>query len=203
MNVRLISTILVLGISVTSIPLASAAERGGYFGISVGETDAGLSVSDFNDGGVTSGSVDDSDTGWKLFGGFRFSENLAIEGGLFNLGEVTFDGVSNGTGILFAAGPVSLDTEVDGLFVAVVGTIRFNKVGLFGKGGLHMWDADLDLVDSDGSFSASDDETDPMYGIGVEFEASDKIAVRGAFEVFTDILDQDVDLLSIGVLISP
>lgn len=207
MQTRLLPIMFVLAVSLifslTHIPSAVAAEAGGYFGASIGETDAGLGVSDFNDGSIISGDVDDSDTGWKLFGGYRFNENVALEGGLYNLGEVTFNGTSNGAGFLFAAGPVSADVEADGFFAAVVGTIPFNKFSVFGQIGFHSWDADVKLTDSSGSFSGDDDGTDPLYGVGVAYHPNDRVTIRGALEVFTEILEEDIELLSISVLINP
>ncbi len=207
MRIRLLPLIFILGLSLVASPIymssAVAAEAGGYFGASIGETDAGLSVSDFNlDGSITSGDVDDSDTGWKAFGGYRFNENVALEGGLYNLGEVTFDGTSSG-GFFFPAGPVSADFEADGFFASVVGTIPFNKFSIFGQIGFHRWDADFKVTISGVSGFDDDDGTDPLYGLGVAYHPNDRITIRGALEVFTEILEEDIDLLSISVLINP
>ena len=117
MNIkRWTSTGIILGLITISMPVASAAETGWYIGGSTGEADLNLSVSDFNDGAITSGTADDDDTGRKVFGGYHVNEHLAIEGGFVDLNndfdsKTTFEGISNGSGSLFAAGPVSVDVE--------------------------------------------------------------------------------------------
>lgn len=178
----LFSAVIAFFLGVALAPPASAAEVGGYFGVAAGQTDADLGVSDFDDGSITSGSVDDTDTGTKLFGGYKFTENVAIEGGFVDLGEVTFTGVSNGFGFLYGAGPVAFDIEADGLFVAGVFGTTFNKGAVFAKIGFMMWDAEATLVDSDGVFSADDDGTDLMFGLGGEWHVNDRIAIRAEFE---------------------
>jgi hypothetical protein len=87
--------------------------------------------------------------------------------------------------------------------VAGVFSKTFDKWAVFAKVGFLNWDADATLVDSDGVFSLDDDGTDPMFGFGGEYRVNDRIAVRGEFEIFTEILEEDISLLSVGVVISP
>lgn len=199
----LFSAVIAFFLGVALAPPESAAEVGGYFGVTAGQTDADFGVSDFDDGSITSGSVDDTDTGTKLFGGYRFTENAAIEGGIVDLGEITFNGISNGFGVLYFAGPVAFDIEADGLFVAGVFGRTFDKGAVFVKIGYMMWDAELTLVDSGGPLSADDDGTDLMFGFGGEYRVNDRIAIRAEFETFTEILEEDISLLSLGIVIRP
>ena len=81
-----------------------------------------------------------------------------------------------------------------------MGIIPFkNNFAFFGKAGLLSWDADVTLIDSSGTRDADDDGTDSMYGVGVAYRFRNRIAVRAEWERFTDIVDQDMDLLSVGV----
>src|SRR6185295_18718862 len=67
--------------------------RGGYIGANIG-----MSKADIDEGGIAASlgagatvSSDDKSVGYKLYGGYRFHRNFAVEGGFFDLGsfEVT------------------------------------------------------------------------------------------------------------------
>ncbi len=107
----LLSALLIVLVSISAIPAASA-QTGWYFGVGGGEAEVDLSLSDIDfDGSLISGSVDDSDTGTKFFAGFRFNENVAVEGAFVDLGEVSIDATSNGLGFFFFPGPVSAEAD--------------------------------------------------------------------------------------------
>jgi len=135
----LLSALLIVLVSISTIPAASA-QTGWYFGAGTGEAEADLSLSDFSDlddGSITSASLDDSDTGTKFFAGFRFKENVAVEGAFVDLGEVSIDATSNGSGFLYAPGPVSFEADIDGINIALVGIWPVgDKVDVIGKLGL-------------------------------------------------------------------
>ncbi len=206
---EIIAVVSIVLVSTLTIPVASAINKGSYFGIASGETEGDASLSDFNDGSLTSGSVDDTDTGLKLFGGFQFTDSLAIEGGFIDFGEVTFDGTSNGSffPLGFAAGPVSADIETQGLYVAVIGMKTFPVVSVFGKLGVLLWGADGEFVDTSGSFDLDDFDLEEsgesvMVGLGVEFRPKRKLAIRAEWEQHQDALvdERDIDFLSVSIL---
>ena len=86
----LLSALLIVLVSISAIPAASA-QTSWYFGVGAGEAESDVSLSELDDGSLISGSVDDSDTGTKFFAGFRFKENVAVEGAFVDLGEVSID----------------------------------------------------------------------------------------------------------------
>src|SRR4051812_21373035 len=57
------------------------AELGFYAGASVGQSKS--------DCGGSSGSCDDKDTAYRIFGGYKFHPNIAVEGGYSPLGETS------------------------------------------------------------------------------------------------------------------
>lgn len=206
---HIVAAASILFVGTLAIPVASAIDKGGYLGISSGGTEADISVSDFDDGNITSGSVDDSNTGLKLFGGFQITDSFAVEGGVIDFGEATFDGTSDGSVPLeFAAGPVSVDIETQGLFFNFVGMKSFTRLSIFGKLGVLVWRADGEVVDSSGSFDL--DEWDfeengesAMAGVGIEFRPTKKIAIRSEWEQYQGALvdERDIDLLAVSILI--
>ena len=89
-------TLAVLGAS-AAFPAAAQwspiATPHGYIGANVGSgrTDFNISPSfTVPAASVSRTSEDDRDTAWKLYGGYQFSRNLAIEGGYYNLGRNTY-----------------------------------------------------------------------------------------------------------------
>ncbi len=157
---------------------AAIAAADGYVGASIGSA----GVDD------PQGGVDDSDTGFKLFGGYRFNENWAVEGFYADFGapESTPFGI-----------PAS--TEITGYGAQIVGAFPVSdQVELFGKFGFISWEEDFSVL---GIVAGSDDGEDLTYGIGVTFNVSEQVSIRGEWE-FYDIADSfgdiDVDLLSVG-----
>src|SRR5829696_7163848 len=80
-------------------PLASAADRFWYVGAGAMESDLGLE------------EFDNSATGWKVFGGYRFTRIIAVEAGYLDTGdaEQTIEGVditlnASGTHVSVIAG---------------------------------------------------------------------------------------------------
>ncbi len=179
------------------------ANEGWYAGVSVGSTD----VEDACTGLPAGISCDDSDTGFKLFGGKQASKNWGGEFGFIDLGEVT---LSDPSGILVGF-PATAKVEADGFFLAGTGTVPLGqneKFALFGKLGVFLWDVTASAsVAGFGSGSASDDGFSPMFGIGLKYDFTERFGIRGEWERFVDVGDAgttgeaDIDLITVGVVI--
>lgn len=168
--------------------MSHAVAAGGYVGGSVGKS----SLDDGCDGAGVLGftSCDDSDTGWKVFGGYEINENLAVEGAWVDLGEASATG-----------GGVSVTGEADAIVLDVKGTLPIGEqFGVFGKLGVAFWDAEYSGTGPGGSVSVSEDGNDLTYGLGAEYSFSEQFGVRGEWERF-DVDDGDVDLMSIGAFV--
>lgn len=169
---------------------AAAQETGFYAGGSLGQA----TVKDFCEGtGALGIACDDSDTAWKIFGGYQFNPNFALEAGYSQIGE--FD--------LSAAGDVA---TVDGTALELVGIGIMpvaQRLAVYGKLGIYRGETD---ASSNFGFSASETNTDLTYGFGVRFDAARNVALRAEWQRYTDvgggdIGDSDVDVLSVGVLV--
>jgi len=178
------NTTKVIGALLLSMGLAGnvAAENGFYAGASVGQSTVEL-CGDAGALGLT--ACDDSDTGWKIFGGYDLSDNIAVEGAWADLGEMTASRPGRSGGI-----------EVDGFILDAKGTLPLNEqFGVFAKLGFMMWDAE-----GTGALSGLDDDgTDFHYGIGVQYMFTEQFGIIGEWEAI-DLDDDDVDLLSAGAL---
>ena len=167
-------------VAVMLLAVAGTAAAQGYIGVGVGLSTIDV-CDDLNSLGAT--SCDDEDTGMKIFGGYKFTPNFAVEGALVDLGEIS------------ATGPGGTATaEVDGFEVAAVGIYPINpQFGIFGKLGVFMWDVSGGGVAS----GVSDDGTDIMFGAGVSWNITNRFGLRAEWERFD--VDEDADLLSVGI----
>ena len=128
-------------------------------------------------GRVDNNAIDDTDTGYKAFFGYNFTDYLGVEGGYVNLGS-------------YDVGPANVD--VDGLNLVGVLTLPFTpQFGAFAKGGAAWTETRAEV----GGLSADDQNTDATYGAGVKFDFNDMFGVRGEWERF-ELDRQEADLLS-------
>ena len=168
-NKLLASTILIA----SSLFMVSAhADNGFYIGGSVGNADVS--------GGTLSSDFKGDDTGYKIFGGFKFTI-FAIEGGYVDFGKAESSGNT-------------VETTAFDLFGLV--NIGLGPIDLFGKLGVFSWDSDL----TSGT-SINKDGTDPVYGVGGGLSLG-PVSVRAEYEYFDvggDALD-DIQMISLGVV---
>jgi OmpA-OmpF porin, OOP family len=180
-------TLLVLG----GLVAAPQAMGQFYLGGSVGK-------SDFDDGNavpdlITSGTVDGSDSGFKIFGGYQFNKNLALELAWVDLGKASYSGT-------FLGAPVtggSVDTT--GLNFSVVGILPLNpSFELFGKIGFFTWEANARDTTGGVPFSGKADGTDVSFGIGASYNINRNLSVRAEWEQFKAV--DTISLLSLGIV---
>lgn len=152
-----------------------------------------------------SGSIDtdNTDLGWKLYGGFRFNPYFGTEIGYIDLGEQSVD-VSLSSPLV---GNVNATAEVNG--VSLTGTAGYPilpQAYVFGKLGGYVWDSNVDGGLSVGatpvvSLGDDDNGVDLTFGIGGTWELVEHVKVRAEWERFQGLGDEDtdVDLFSGGI----
>ena len=173
------------------VATSQAFAQGFYIGGSVGQSDTDNSITS---GLITSGTVDGTDTGYKLFGGYQFNQHFGLELAYVDLGKVSYSGSSG------AAPVTGGKVETSGINFSAVGTLPLNpSFALFGKIGVFVWDAKASDVTGGAPFSATDDGTDVSYGIGASFNITKNISARAEWERFK-LDSSDADLLSIGIV---
>jgi len=154
-----------------------------YIGFSIGQTE----LDDACDGNaiVTVTSCDDEDTGFAIYGGYDFHENFGVEGGYIDFGKSSSDLDVASTDPNVASIFVATKSELWSLYGAGVGKINVSeRVTLFGKIGLHRWEADAKLSSAN-SISFDDDGIDLFYGIGAQVSLpGDKFNIRLEYQIF-------------------
>lgn len=185
---------------------AMAADTGWYVGASLGQSKVDVSAgelkSELEAAGVTGviASVDNTDTGWKLFGGYQLNKNIGFEAAYVNLGSLT----ANATYSTPAGSPVRSSADADGFLLSVVGTLPVSDtVAIFGKVGAFVWNVDATASTTLATVSASGDGTDLGYGLGAKWQINKSIGLRAEWERFQNLSvdggpERDVDLLSLG-----
>jgi len=164
-------------------------EQGLYLGAGVGQFN--VNIDTIEDAGQAIGELDDEDTSFKVFGGWRFNPFFALELAYIDFGNPGSD---------FQIGGLTGSTEVgvDGFAPYVIGTIPLGFFELFGKVGYYFYDVDLE-VNSDSSglpdFDSSSSEEDLLYGGGVGVTLFEHLNVRLEYErIDSDVLD-DADAI--------
>jgi len=140
-----------------------AATAGGYLGGGVGQTYSSTQ----ND--LTNLDLDDSTTGWKVFGGWTFLKFFALEASYVEFGSI--EGESSGA---------KVETEATAYDAFAVGKIPITFIEPFVKIGYANVDSKATLS---GSGSASDQIWDLAYGVGVGFNFT-KLHVRVEYELY-------------------
>jgi len=170
---------------------SQASAQGFYIGGSVGQSnfDDSNAIPDL----ITSGTVDSTDTGYKIFGGYQFNQHFGLELAWVDLGKATYSGAFLGASV--TGGTV----ETSGLNFSAVGTLPLgSNFALFGKVGFFTWESKASDVTGGVPFSGKDDGTDVSFGIGASYNFTKNFGVRAEWERFKAV--GDIDLLSIGAV---
>ena len=188
---------VLFSVIITSLIFTSKVFSGDFYvGGSIGLSDSDASLSAICAGAT--GSIDDTDTGWKLYGGYRINENIAIEGGYVDLGTNSASATLGGTSITGSG-------DFTGLTLAgVVGTNVTQSVGIFAKAGLILWDMEASGSSGSTFLAVDDDGTELTFGVGVNMRINSNVKARIEWERFkTKPLGDDLDfnLLSGGIVI--
>jgi OOP family OmpA-OmpF porin len=160
-----------LALTATAIAWATCAqamsqEKGAYLGGAFGQTTFTIWCSSAPGSVIT--SCDDKDTGWKLFGGYRFNRYVAAEAVYMSWGKTSGSGTSSGV-------PFSVAADTSSKGVAAVGTLplghgfsAFAKIGYL-------------FTDQERRGRTFDDE-EYFRGFGATYALSRNWAIRGEWE---------------------
>jgi OOP family OmpA-OmpF porin len=203
-------TLGLVALAVIASPFAVAADSGGYLGASVGQSRAKIDdtriTSSLLGAGFTAVSIvdDDRDTGYKLFGGYRFNRNFAVEAGIFDLGTL-FSFVATTA----PAGTLSGDIQVRGVNLDLVGILPFTeKFSALGRVGVQYAES-KDRFSGTGAVvvtnpNPKEKDTNYKFGLGLQYDFTDSLGVRAEAERYriNDAVGNkgDVDLYSVGLV---
>lgn len=191
-------------------PMEPLSFAGWYFGFGAGQAsgrdwDAARFASSFAAMGVTATQTgsDDSDIGYKVYGGYQMNEYLAIEGGYVQFNNFT----AQGTGNTVATGGLYQTLDSNAWQLAVVGKLPLTEsFSVFGKLGMNHWKATTKTIVRDVSTTdftrtqTLDRGYDAYYGVGASYDLTDNVAVRGEYERY-DVGGPKIDFISAGMAV--
>ena len=169
-----------------------------YAGVSAGQTTIDTGISSL----TGTAELNEEEGGFKVFGGARFNDYLAVEAFYTQFGDAILKGnngdtfVYAGTTYTFTADGVDLTVQGSSLGIApMAGYYVTEWLWPFVKVGVHHWQIEADVSSSAGNVSVKDDGTEFMYGAGFLVNVYEDLSVRGEYEVYAG----DVEFLSGGV----
>lgn len=166
---------------------AFAAENGpqGYIGFSIGQA----TVEDFCDDSPDGFSCEDSALSGRLHAGSHLNDFVDLEIGYRYIDDVGISASINGISAKVDINVHTLDTTLQFGFPAE-GPFR-----IFSKAGLLLWKLNLEASATNGSLSASESDDDSgvalRTGLGVSYDLSDKVTIRGDWDYLVDVGDED------------
>ena len=155
---------------------ALAAEDGFYGAVDIGQS-TGHDVCD-PFAGIAITSCDDKAISYRLGGGYNFNQNFGAEISYTDYGNQNLSGIDLGTGI-----PVSAKFEATAFQVVGTGTLPVgNQFSLTAKAGLAAVNLDAKGTVLGFSFSESANDTQFVWGLGAQFDATQNIGIRVNYE---------------------
>lgn len=199
-----------VALAVMACTLATAAEEPGWYGgVNAGQSSATIDDANIRSGllqrGFTTSSIKDDDrsTGYKLFGGYKFNKNFAVEGGYFDLGNFGYDAT------VVPAGNLRGRIKLSGINLDAVAIMPFTeRFSAFGRLGVHQTEA-YDNFTGTGAVNAINPSTikrenNLKVGLGLEYAFSDHFSARAEIERYrvNDAVGGrgDIDLVSLGLV---
>jgi OOP family OmpA-OmpF porin len=177
-----LTSAVAMALGLIAMPALAADDQGFYAGAGAGQ----LSVDFSGDIDGTLFSFDDSDTAFRVFGGWQFNENFGLEAGYVDGGSATETFNIEGT-------DVDVDIDVTGIDLLLRGILPMGESFFaFAQAGVIFWDADFKASALGTSESDSDSGEDLAYGAGIGFNFSENAGVRAEYMIY-DISGTDVD----------
>ncbi|BAV32482.1 flagellar motor protein MotB [Sulfuricaulis limicola] len=171
-----------------SFAATAASSDDWYAGVGFGQSENKTRVAKIAGTGFT-GSLDNEDSSWKAFGGYRlWDQYVAVEASYIDLGKTT---ASSST--------LSGTQEIKAFTIGVVGYIPIvDPFGAIIHLGFSRNDSRTETVTgSTGTFSGATD-FEFYWGAGLQFDITKNIGVRAELERFS-VNGGDVNLRSAGV----
>lgn len=204
----------VLGAVSSSAALAQDA-LGPYIGANVGRTKADFSNDSINNTltgqglTVNSRTEDNRETGYKIFGGYQFHPNFAVEGGYFDLGKFSYSFNATRAGPPATTGTFTGNTRVRGLNLDLVGIAPVtDRFSVFGRVGAAYAQTRADFASTGAvapqTFSTSSNKTNLKVGLGLQYAITEALSLRAELEryrVNDPVRNRgNVDMASVGLV---
>lgn len=148
---------------------------------------------------------DDTDTAFRLFGGYLVSPMQGVVASYVDLGTPRYDGPA------FGGFADSLEASgVDLSYIAGFAPGDQQRFSLFGTVGIFHWNQDVTLTDASGTLEYADDGTSFSLGFGANIDlgagGANAWGIHVAYQLFKDVgetensgHESDREMLSVGI----
>ena len=163
--------------------VSTTAFANGYIGIGYGSTDVKADLTS-----VGGGNIDDSTTLTKFYGGYQFNKYVALEGGYYNLAQLSVGSVDT------SAGVVSGSVDMKAMGISGVATAPLTKsFRAYVRAGAAVWDADI----TRNTTTVSADGTDALFGLGAAYSFTKTFSITADWELI-DSPNPEFNTFSLG-----
>jgi len=159
-------------------PLVHAGQ--GYVGVSAGGANVQAEIDLI--------PLDETTAGFKLFGGYRFTDHFGLEFGYADFGtqEATMD-------------TANLETSIAGWTAVATGVAPIGeRFEIFGKAGLIFSDTEIKSTGNITPYERSDRSAEFTLGVGGAYKF-EHLAIRAELEFFTNEEVDAIVMLSVGI----
>lgn len=200
LSILIFAATLVLAVTAST---EVSAEKGWFTGFSAGQASWGSYTDEME--GYDIESLDDSDLGYLVFGGYQITSRFGVVGGYADLGELTASGTYD-----FSSDGFTDVLDVSGPFAA--GQVYFpvsDRFVTFITAGVFFWDIGYAWTEGEMTYTGSENGTGLMYGVGCNFwlNSTQNSGIHIEWDQFSAIGDTaeesighevDIDLFSVG-----
>jgi OOP family OmpA-OmpF porin len=196
---------------VSAVQGVLAAEPGWYVGANAGFSKASIDAErigrELTAAGFTIGTVtaDDNHTGLKLFAGYQFHRNFAVEGGYVDLGRYTYVATTTAP-----AGVLEGKMRRQGANLDLVGSLPItHSFSALGRVGV-VYTSVRDTLTGTGGVvvpypNPGKSDTSAKFGLGLQYDLSKSVGLRGEVERY-QISDTagnvgNIDLYTAGLIL--
>ena len=207
-SIRALGTLGLVGCAVMSSAFA-ADDTFWYLGGNIGQSKAKIDDARIapNLPGTASISDDNKGNAFKLFGGYQFNKNFAVEGGYFNLGQFGYTATTVPPTL---AGSLNGKIKIQGLNIDAVGMLPLaDKFSVFGRLGLQ-YAQTKDTFSSTGVVAAPANPNPGKNalkykaGLGLQYDFTQSFGMRVEAERYRidDAIGNkgDIDMYSLGLV---
>lgn len=187
---RLLFPLVLLAASPAALAMDPSL-RGLYIGGGIGEATVELEDDD------SFADFKGDDTAYKFILGYRIIDWVAVEMNYARYGEAQDEFLG-----------FTVENEFTALSVSALGMLPLGDFDLFGRLGIANVEGDFRVVNLPGG-EDSDDNVEPMFGLGAQYRPLPNLAIRAEWELIQLGFDDDddderdgddwVDMLSLGV----
>ena len=170
---------------------AQAADNDSGFYVGGGVGQFNVKIDDVDDTNNALERLDDDDTAWKAFVGWRFNPYIGLELSYIDFGNPNGHASASGS-----SGDYSAD--LSGFAPYIIGSFPLGPVELFGKVGYYFYDlklsADIDDV-TDPQFRSKKSDEDLVYGFGAGVTFFEHLHARLEYEKIDSDRIDDADAI--------